>query len=193
MQGWTTRRLGAMTAALMLCLACRADPGLDAFAAGEYEQAYQLWSEQLDLSPASPELNYRLGLLYDKGLGTAEDSTRATVHYLNAADQGYLPAMFKLGAIMARQENYKQALKWWRQAAEAGLPEAQYNLGTLYLEGKGVKADVVVAGQWFKKAARTAMEKLGQLKKAPSKPLVSDQAAPSAKNIKREAGSGAGK
>jgi TPR repeat protein len=31
-----------------------------------------------------------------------------------------------------------EALRWFRQAAEAGLAEAQYNLGIMYASGRGV-------------------------------------------------------
>jgi len=40
------------------------------------------------------------------------------------------------------------------QAAEAGDAEAQFKLGALYANGKGVKQDSKVAAQWLRKAAK---------------------------------------
>ena len=35
-------------------------------------------------------------------------------------------------------QDYKEAVKWFRLAAEQGLAEAQYNLGNRYHNGQGV-------------------------------------------------------
>lgn len=46
------------------------------------------------------------------------------------------------------------ALRWLRRAAEAGLVQAQTDLGGIYLEGgKGVKRDGQAAFAWFSRAA----------------------------------------
>lgn len=49
-------------------------------------------------------------------------------------------------------------------AAEQGDPEAQYQLGLLYLEGAGVKKNEKTAAEWFQKASdqghNEAMRKL---------------------------------
>jgi TPR repeat protein len=44
-------------------------------------------------------------------------------------------------------------MKWFREAAERGHSQAQYNLGNMYLKGQGVKADREAAEKWFRKAA----------------------------------------
>lgn len=51
--------------------------------------------------------------------------------------------------------DFEQALVWLRRAAEAGLLQAQTDLGGIYLEGgkAGVKADGKQAFYWFSKAA----------------------------------------
>lgn len=45
-----------------------------------------------------------------------------------------------------------EAAKWCRRAAEQGLPQSQYNLGVLYMNGQGVAKDEAQAFQWFKLA-----------------------------------------
>jgi len=47
----------------------------------------------------------------------------------------------------------KRAARWYREAAEAGLPEAQFNLGYLYERGLGLKADGPKAAVWYRRAA----------------------------------------
>ena len=42
----------------------------------------------------------------------------------------------------------------YRAAAERGDADAQYNLGLCYAKGNGVKADMVEAVNWYRKAAR---------------------------------------
>ena len=44
-------------------------------------------------------------------------------------------------------------MKWYRLAAKQGEVVAQYNLGVMYDEGKGVKQDYVRAYMWFNLAA----------------------------------------
>lgn len=65
----------------------------------------------------------------------------------------YTSAQNNLGAIYDEQGNYAEALKWFRKAAEQGLPHAQYNLGLMYDQGKGIVKDPSEAIKWFTKAA----------------------------------------
>lgn len=45
------------------------------------------------------------------------------------------------------------AAQLMRKAADAGVPDAQYNLGVMYNEGRGVAPDPAQAAAWFIKAA----------------------------------------
>lgn len=49
---------------------------------------------------------------------------------------------------------YPEALKWYRRAAEQGLPEAQFTLGLMYANGQGVPQDYTEAMKWYRKAAQ---------------------------------------
>lgn len=40
------------------------------------------------------------------------------------------------------------------QAAERGDTQAQFNLGMMYAEGRGVRQDLVLAQEWFGKACQ---------------------------------------
>ena len=50
-------------------------------------------------------------------------------------------------------EDDKEAVKWYRKAANQGNAMAQHTLGVMYYNGEGVLADNVAAYAWFKLAA----------------------------------------
>jgi TPR repeat protein len=50
-------------------------------------------------------------------------------------------------------QDYKEAVKWYRKAAEQGVVDGQYNLGWMYDKGKGVVQDYKEAVKWYRKAA----------------------------------------
>ncbi|MDH5470230.1 MAG: sel1 repeat family protein [Gammaproteobacteria bacterium] len=49
--------------------------------------------------------------------------------------------------------DYSAAYEEWLPLAELGDAEAQYNLGVMYDEGAGRKADLALAAEWYQKAA----------------------------------------
>ena len=50
------------------------------------------------------------------------------------------------------KQDYFEAVKWYRQAAEQGNAKAQVNLGVMYAKGQGVRQDKGQAKEWFGKA-----------------------------------------
>ena len=54
------------------------------------------------------------------------------------------------------QQDYIEAASWFRQAAEQGNADAQFNLGALYYSGQGVPQDYVEAHKWRNLAASRA-------------------------------------
>lgn len=75
--------------------------------------------------------------------------------------------MFKWGRSTAKEDydkgcyyhrkhaetNYEEAVKWFRKAADKGLPEAQRSLGFMYDFGRGVTMNIGESARWYKKAA----------------------------------------
>jgi TPR repeat protein len=55
-------------------------------------------------------------------------------------------------------QDYKEAVKWYRLAAEQGDAFAQYNLGAMYAEGLGVLQDYVLAHMWWNIAGSNGYE-----------------------------------
>ena len=50
-------------------------------------------------------------------------------------------------------QDYPQAARWYRRAADQGLAEAQFALGTMYENGLGVPQDYVLAHMWLNLSA----------------------------------------
>jgi uncharacterized protein len=59
----------------------------------------------------------------------------------------------KAGVDAWSRGEYEAAVKQWREPALKGDPDAQFNMGQAYKMGRGVKADLNVALDWYKKAA----------------------------------------
>jgi TPR repeat protein len=50
-------------------------------------------------------------------------------------------------------QDYAEAVKWFRKAADQGMARAQSDLGFMYADGQGVPQDFAEAVKWFRKAA----------------------------------------
>lgn len=62
-------------------------------------------------------------------------------------------AIFREGVKACQEKSYSEAFEYFKQAAELGLPEAEYNLGLMYEMGKGTEVDKAEALRWYEKAA----------------------------------------
>ncbi len=51
------------------------------------------------------------------------------------------------------QQNYVQAVYWFKRAADLGNASAQFNLGVCYANGQGVAQSYTEAVKWYRKAA----------------------------------------
>jgi TPR repeat protein len=60
---------------------------------------------------------------------------------------------YRKGKEFAGQQNFPEALRWYRVAANQGDADAQLALGNLYAQGEGVQQDYGAALLWFRKAA----------------------------------------
>ena len=59
-------------------------------------------------------------------------------------------------------QDYAEAVKWFRLAAEQGNASAQNNLGTMYEVGNGVLQDNIRAHMWYNIASANGDEKAGE-------------------------------
>jgi len=71
-----------------------------------------------------------------------------------ARDTGNADARVKLGVDAWHARNYDSAVAIWRPLAEAGNPDAEFNLAQAYRLGHGVSSNPATAMDWYLKAAR---------------------------------------
>jgi ATP-dependent protease ClpP protease subunit len=84
-------------AGLLFARVVCADPfedGLAAYQRGDYETAYQLLSPLAEHGQAAAQFN--LGVLFENGLGVAQDQAAAARWYLKAAEQGDAAAQYNV-------------------------------------------------------------------------------------------------
>ena len=78
-----------------------------------------------------------------------------------AVGAGAASADVPAGIAAWQAGDYARAVTEWRPLAEAGDPDAQFNLGQAYRLGRGVPQDLRFAEQWFERAARQRHEQAG--------------------------------
>ena len=75
---------------------------------------------------------------------------------IKAAERGDTEAQKILGDFYldgGRESDYKEALVWYKKAADNGNSKAMGNIGYLYLHGFGVTKDVEEAEKWYARSA----------------------------------------
>ena len=116
-----------------------------------YPEAMKLW--RLAAKQGLPEAQYDLAEALWKGKGVEKDPKDAERWYERAADKGHLQASFKLGKILKDKKKTKKAVVKFKQVAEQGLGEAQYEMGVAYEKGVGIAQEDRNAYYWFSLAA----------------------------------------
>jgi localization factor PodJL len=99
---------------------------------------------------------YRLGTLYERGMGVAKDLKGALGWYERAASLGNVKAMHNAAVLSAGAEkpDYPRAFKWFSLGAAHGLKDSQFNLAVLLERGLGTKANGKEALFWYSMAAK---------------------------------------
>jgi hypothetical protein len=61
--------------------------------------------------------------------------------------------MYEFGKVKVVPQDYTEAAKWYRKGAQQGDRQAQFNLATMYANGRGVPHDEAESDRWYRKAA----------------------------------------
>ena len=108
----------------------------------------------------------QLALMYRYGIGIERNSMKALELYMKAAEHGNGRAMRELGNIFKTgelgiqdneksEEYYSQAYEvFYESAMGDNDPIAQHSLGTMYLDGEGVKRSYTQAIKFFERAIK---------------------------------------
>ena len=138
--------------------------------AQNYAEAVKWYRLAADQGDADAQNN--LGYMYANGLGVAQNYAEAVKWYEWAAWQGFSLAQYNLGVMyetgkgvnkdysealkwygLAANQGHGDAIKWLRWAANQGNSGAQYTIGAMYHNGKGVNKDYSEAAKWYRLAA----------------------------------------
>ena len=69
------------------------------------------------------------------------------------ADRKAKEEAYSKGLAAYKKNDYPEAVKWYRKAAEQGNATAQFDLGYCYKNGEGVEQSYVEAVKWYRKSA----------------------------------------
>ena len=116
-----------------------------------YNLAFKYMEEAASLG--IPAFQFEIGAMYYQ-IGDIEKA----IKYFNLTKDEINEAAYNLGIIYRYNTKYmnkKEAVKYFKQAAKAGMADAQYEYGRCYLEGiiDGYN-NFTTANHWFKKAAK---------------------------------------
>ena len=103
-----------------------------------------------------PDGQFGLAEMMFHGMGVPRDVKGAMDLYRRAGEAGNIPALFRLGGIMAEIEEFsnpEEAFSCMKRCAEARFPPAFGVLGDMYYYGNGVKADPSQAINWYRLAS----------------------------------------
>ena len=99
----------------------------------------------------------------------AQHPEEAIVWFKRGADNGDLPSTFYSGKLLLEGKGVKQDKQqgaiYLLKAAEAGFPQAQYEVANCYASGEGLMKNLEQAVVWYKKAASNGVSN-GQWKLA---------------------------
>lgn len=100
---------------------------------------------------------YRLGMAYRNGWGTAKDPIAAATWLREAADRGHARAQHVLGVMYELGEGVPpsdvRAREWYEKAARQGYIEAQVSLAALIVHSKPSETALAEAFLWYEIAA----------------------------------------
>lgn len=113
----------------------RLNPEADRF---DPPEAVEMFSRAADAG--SPEAQFELAKLYEKGIGVAPDEKRALELYRQAADQDFADAINDLGFMtyqggLGLVADPQEALKLFERAADLRHPQAMFNFAALIDDG----------------------------------------------------------
>lgn len=119
---------------------------------GNLKSAFRLLLMAAKLGDADAQFN--LGYTYQVGLGVRQNRSAAKLWYRKAYlnQRGWGIAASNLGILFRDEENYHEAIRWFRRAVRNGDIEANLELATIYLQNPRQRDKAVACLQDILKA-----------------------------------------
>ena len=125
--------------------------GIEAWQKGDTSGAVAIWRPLADHGDADAAFN--LGQAYRLGKGVPLDLAKAQDMFERAARKGHVDAQTTLGLLLFQNGNRVAAMRWLKNAADAGEPRAMLVYGTALYNGDGIPQDRVTAYALVSRAA----------------------------------------
>jgi len=123
----------------------------------DYEQVFNVYYTIINIentNTKNAEDLYTLAYMYNNGIGTDSDETKAVKYYDLSATKGYAHAQYALADhYWYNDEKYKKAIKWYQLAAKQNHQFAASRLGSIYEDGDEISRDYSKAAYYYKIAA----------------------------------------
>ena len=143
-----------------------AEEPLKLFLGGNEKEAINIWKQESETGDVNA--SYALGIVfYDSDVtglcqriddNDCKNNFKSGLKYFKIAhDAGDVRATYALGEHYDYFRKYKKAFKFYLKAAEAGVPEAQFNTASMYEHGEGVSQDTVQAVRWYLQCNETKL------------------------------------
>ena len=116
----------------------------------DYPEARRLFTAAAGVGINQAMIN--LGRMHESGLGTKTDLNEAAKWYIRAAQAG-LTHRARARLVEVARHGASIAVDWLQDAANAGDPGSQRQLGLMYFDGVGTLQDYVRAHAWLNLAA----------------------------------------
>ncbi len=138
---------------------CSYTPGDAALRVGHIRAAANIYKQGAEKGDGTAAL--KLGLLVNDGYLSADSYGTAAEWFRRACDDAVMVGCHDLGVSYEYgragvKKDYTQALVYYRQAAEHGYLQSQYNLGTLYANNYIDPPNDLEGYKWMLIAQRTA-------------------------------------
>lgn len=122
---------------------------------------WQVYLKQAERGDVMAQI--RMGYLHEKGLGVAQDWTKACQWYRTAAEQGERQGQTDYGRCFSQglggvPADPSAAVSWWTKAAIAGSPTGHQELGVALAQGRGVPIDIPAAIAHLRIAALAGLD-----------------------------------
>ena len=129
--------------------------GVDAWMAGNYEEAVKTW--QGPAATGDADALFNLGQAYKLGKGVPADVGKAEAMYGRAARLGHVRAADNYGILLFQTNRQQAAIPWLQAAADRGEPRAMYVLGIAAYNGDYAPKDWVRAYALVSRAATAGL------------------------------------
>jgi TPR repeat protein len=105
-----------------------------------------------------PDAMFNMGQALKLGRGVPRDEEQARAWFRRAAEKGHRPAQANLGILLFQLQEKPEALRWLKEAADAGEPRGQYVYGVALWNGDGVPRNLSFAYAYLARAADQGLE-----------------------------------